>query len=128
MLRRPPRSNRTDTLFPYTTLFRSPVRCSILGVGGWRRTDHSPTRSGPEGSSRNEIPVRVAVPISHPTDRRAEAGRKSRSGCLPAPRIASMSDATSEREAHSLPRDRLYRVLAQTGRASGGEEVGQDVE
>src|SRR3546814_1523376 len=23
MLRRPPRSNRTDTLFPYTTLFRS---------------------------------------------------------------------------------------------------------
>src|SRR3546814_18084976 len=28
MLRPPPRSTRTDTLFPYTTLFRSP-----LGVG-----------------------------------------------------------------------------------------------
>src|SRR3546814_19136661 len=27
MRRRPPRSTRTDTLFPYTTLFRS-VRCS----------------------------------------------------------------------------------------------------
>src|SRR3546814_1841927 len=26
MLRRPPRSTRTDTLFPYTTLFRSAVR------------------------------------------------------------------------------------------------------
>src|SRR3546814_1594714 len=26
MIRRPPRSTRTDTLFPYTTLFRSPVR------------------------------------------------------------------------------------------------------
>src|SRR3546814_1165571 len=26
MIRRPPRSNRTDTLFPYTTLFRSPRR------------------------------------------------------------------------------------------------------
>src|SRR3546814_10707494 len=25
MRRRPPRSTRTDTLFPYTTLFRSPV-------------------------------------------------------------------------------------------------------
>src|SRR3546814_646375 len=25
MLRRPPRSTRTDTLFPYTTLFRSPL-------------------------------------------------------------------------------------------------------
>src|SRR3546814_11925943 len=29
MIRRPPRSTRTDTLFPYTTLFRS------------RRTDHA---------------------------------------------------------------------------------------
>src|SRR3546814_8916213 len=45
MIRRPPRSTRTDTLFPYTTLFRSlrsnkiittvcsgyPLRCSHLG-------------------------------------------------------------------------------------------------
>src|SRR3546814_5809226 len=28
MIRRPPRSTRTDTLFPYTTLFRSLVRRS----------------------------------------------------------------------------------------------------
>src|SRR3546814_6561442 len=27
MIRRPPRSTRTDTLFPYTTLFRSRYRC-----------------------------------------------------------------------------------------------------
>src|SRR3546814_12542394 len=27
MIRRPPRSTRTDTLFPYTTLFRSPQAC-----------------------------------------------------------------------------------------------------
>src|SRR3546814_15139025 len=26
MLRRPPRSTRTDTLFPYTTLFRSAIK------------------------------------------------------------------------------------------------------
>src|SRR3546814_3198312 len=26
MIRRPPRSTRTDTLFPYTTLFRSPFQ------------------------------------------------------------------------------------------------------
>src|SRR3546814_7586681 len=32
MIRRPPRSTRTDTLFPYTTLFRSPwdADCSIV--------------------------------------------------------------------------------------------------
>src|SRR3546814_7708589 len=33
MIRRPPRSTRTDTLFPYTTLFRSPGAPDIvLGV------------------------------------------------------------------------------------------------
>src|SRR3546814_7371131 len=30
MIRRPPRSTRTDTLFPYTTLFRSPSPCHLL--------------------------------------------------------------------------------------------------
>src|SRR3546814_1059010 len=34
MIRRPPRSTRTDTLFPYTTLFRSPGRRrSSAGAG-----------------------------------------------------------------------------------------------
>src|SRR3546814_13736816 len=35
MIRRPPRSTRTDTLFPYTTLFRSlrPSDENVLGVG-----------------------------------------------------------------------------------------------
>src|SRR3546814_14655980 len=36
MIRRPPRSTRTDTLFPYTTLFRSqllaPILARIMGV------------------------------------------------------------------------------------------------
>src|SRR3546814_10779821 len=38
MLRRPPRSTRTDTLFPYTTLFRS-TRFRAAGglVGRWDR-------------------------------------------------------------------------------------------
>src|SRR3546814_20968808 len=35
MLRRPPRSTRTDTLFPYTTLFRSGLRTheAVLAAG-----------------------------------------------------------------------------------------------
>src|SRR3546814_9954005 len=41
MLRRPPRSNRTDTLFPYTTLFRSATSrpgsaFGMLGANGSR--------------------------------------------------------------------------------------------
>src|SRR3546814_4218669 len=38
MIRRPPRSTRTDTLFPYTTLFRSPDRD---GIGDRRPGDHA---------------------------------------------------------------------------------------
>src|SRR3546814_17170844 len=38
MIRRPPRSTRTDTLFPYTTLFRS-------GTGGARGNDFPSRRS-----------------------------------------------------------------------------------
>src|SRR3546814_8819305 len=34
MIRRPPRSTRTDTLFPYTTLFRSDQPADDLDVGG----------------------------------------------------------------------------------------------
>src|SRR3546814_4149684 len=32
MIRRPPRSTRTDTLFPYTTLFRSKLMTSTLSA------------------------------------------------------------------------------------------------
>src|SRR3546814_5922526 len=37
MIRRPPRSTRTDTLFPYTTLFRStslPLHCAEFHASG----------------------------------------------------------------------------------------------
>src|SRR3546814_5756712 len=34
MQRRPPRSTRTDTLLPYTTLFRSPVDLQSLLISG----------------------------------------------------------------------------------------------
>src|SRR3546814_10430760 len=35
MIRRPPRSTRTDTLFPYTTLFRSLLFVLLGGLLGW---------------------------------------------------------------------------------------------
>src|SRR3546814_6502003 len=41
MIRRPPRSTRTDTLFPYTTLFRSVLgfRDQFVGVDDQRRVE-----------------------------------------------------------------------------------------
>src|SRR3546814_15280746 len=44
MIRRPPRSTRTDTLFPYTTLFRSPV--NIQSNGGLATGVRSGNSSG----------------------------------------------------------------------------------
>src|SRR3546814_2720920 len=45
MIRRPPRSTRTDTLFPYTTLFRSNPR-RARGAGSCARRSARPDRDG----------------------------------------------------------------------------------
>src|SRR3546814_5594695 len=46
MIRRPPRSTRTDTLFPYTTLFRSHVlRHRWLAIGDAPVPRRQPARS-----------------------------------------------------------------------------------
>src|SRR3546814_7027912 len=56
MIRRPPRSTRTDTLFPYTTLFRSrdaPGRAECLPSHPGRRllAASSPRSASPSGRS-----------------------------------------------------------------------------
>src|SRR3546814_17291882 len=64
MIRRPPRSTRTDTLFPYTTLFRYP--------GGGSATSSSPKVDGASGRGGR---------ASTGATRRAQSGR---SGCAAA--------------------------------------------
>src|SRR3546814_9885069 len=76
MLRRPPRSTRTDTLFPYTTLFRSchqfrpadhalggavdlsghPVRCDVLDPV---QRDGAVTMAAASASQEREVVIRV---------------------------------------------------------------------
>src|SRR3546814_16357799 len=52
MIRRPPRSTRTDTLFPYTTLFRSP---SDRGPGAVRaRAGHGAAAAADRYVRRSE--------------------------------------------------------------------------
>src|SRR3546814_4247229 len=65
MIRRPPRSKRTDQLFPYTTLFRS------------RRRDHRAER---EGLGLLLFEVRVAAAVDVEAERRLGEGRKVRAG------------------------------------------------
>src|SRR3546814_1569603 len=64
MIRRPPRSTRTDTLFPYTTLFRSPTRRAALQerarLGVVRGPRQSPCRRPGEGDLlRGSTPSRL---------------------------------------------------------------------
>src|SRR3546814_9376559 len=46
MIRRPPRSTRTDTLFPYTTLFRSIHACCGIDRPFRHGTRHAGTEDG----------------------------------------------------------------------------------
>src|SRR3546814_16543292 len=73
MIRRPPRSTRTDTLFPYTTLFRSPQITGFLlllfpaepvpvpRAGGRARSLCGQARAGGIRRSRRHI-VRLLLP------------------------------------------------------------------
>src|SRR3546814_9024289 len=61
MIRRPPRSTRTDTLFPYTTLFRSkrcPGRRAGDSEGAIRLGSEIPRQDECEEESEIEIYVR----------------------------------------------------------------------
>src|SRR3546814_19859782 len=90
MIRRPPRSTRTDTLFPYTTLFRSPAldrrrgaladRASGGGVGGQARRAVPRRRPPPPPLSRLSARLRLAP---HDEPLRISQPRQP-SGCLPA--------------------------------------------
>src|SRR3546814_19434521 len=75
MIRRPPRSTRTDTLFPYTTLFRSAARLRPwnrlsadraghrAGGGGkafGRGQDRGARRGGGDGDEQCLLPLRAS--------------------------------------------------------------------
>src|SRR3546814_5847259 len=51
MIRRPPRSTRTDTLFPYTTLFRSDGECECWADGCARGSGAEFAAGGSGGSA-----------------------------------------------------------------------------
>src|SRR3546814_7792894 len=58
MIRRPPRSTRTCTLFPYTTLFRSPRWAPGRGT--------APSLPIPLGSGRADARHRLVVELGYP--------------------------------------------------------------
>src|SRR3546814_4929408 len=102
MIRRPPRSTRTDTLFPYTTLFRS---ARERRVGAARRMDDQPRDADPAlplGLQRVdiggdvEIAGRLGTGAREFRDQRPDGRALRRIGSVPDPRAPRSEEHTSE--------------------------------
>src|SRR3546814_17011450 len=64
MIRRPPRSTRTDTLFPYTTLFRSEDLARALVRAYERRSlDDEPSRRAVVEDARLCVEAAIGEPV-----------------------------------------------------------------
>src|SRR3546814_8581475 len=72
MIRRPPRSTRTDTLFPYTTLFRS-----FAGAQPCCRRARDHRRDGPARSRRHVLPGDKRCRVPPPRPRAPRRGREA---------------------------------------------------
>src|SRR3546814_1932567 len=88
VIRRPPRSTRTDTLFPYTTLFRSTPAAMLRP---------RPSRRDGSGSSATCSPTRCIVRSAHPASTCACTGPTSRK-----PVCASRTTTRSEEHTSEL--------------------------
>src|SRR3546814_13237168 len=65
MIRRPPRSTRTDTLFPYTTLFRSSLNWTLTGIHETQIT-HPTSETGTAWYRLHVSPKGMPDPICNP--------------------------------------------------------------
>src|SRR3546814_1805282 len=96
MIRRPPRSTRTDTLFPYTTLFRSLLHARRWSR--WRRQRYRPAEYAYLGAQLQAV-QRLAArsPESAQSRSRATADRHARFfPGLPGRRAHRSEEHTSE--------------------------------
>src|SRR3546814_14536447 len=118
MIRRPPGSTRTDTLFPYTTLFRSlPARHGDRRRRIPHRRDRRPRL--PRG-----VPV-LPVPGRRVNRRAGNQAGRSRGGL--ALRVARLWEGAVPLARAFWEYAILYGLMAKTGRASGRESVCQYV-
>src|SRR3546814_19912159 len=87
MIRRPQRSTRTDTLFPYTSLFRSvllamPVAAAIIVAAALLEDDHLLALGlrhdlGRDGQTRHVLQVTALAGEQHVAELHGRADRKS---------------------------------------------------
>src|SRR3546814_11544274 len=78
MIRRPPRSPRTDTLFPYTTLFRSVIvdDLDIERVAGLESEAQPPLVVDPDAPLANPVARQCLEPVGQWFAQVFDAGRR----------------------------------------------------
>src|SRR3546814_20251762 len=99
MIRRPPRSTRTDTLFPYTTLFRSDAE----GYGGLRLTHASRAVL----SGEHTIMLRKELPRRKQRERSRAAGSTAPPAIELSPAELPLFDALRELRTHMAREQRV---------------------
>src|SRR3546814_5997962 len=72
MIRRPPRSTRTDTLFPYTTLFRSAEADRVGGGQLFAEHDHRQQELDRRRDILKEAQGRIGQPLRRGGEQRSE--------------------------------------------------------
>src|SRR3546814_7654496 len=77
-IRRPPRATRTDTLFPYTTLFRSWRPCAAHRPAGWFRSTND--AAAPRSRWRTHRAHSYDSPTGEAEEGQEERGRRERDG------------------------------------------------
>src|SRR3546814_5875475 len=120
MIRRPPRSTRTDTLFPYTTLFRSALDEAVLvdpGIGR-ERVDQADVRAF-RRLERADAAVVRRVHVAH-LEAGALAGQAARPEGREAPLVGDLRQRVGL--VHELRELRGAEALAHRG----GRRLGAD--
>src|SRR3546814_8665345 len=117
MMRRPPRSTRTDTLFPYTTLFRSLLvgdrhRRSDLAQHGWVVKKRPGRRSPSAEQQRGALRDRIAYMFLDLGDRVCVDQRTDRTA--PVEPVTALKERRSEEHAPELqylmgPQNTVFR-------------------
>src|SRR3546814_14934529 len=115
MIRRPPRSTRTDTLFPYTTLFRSLSSRAppITRSGNPRLIDLAKVTALIEEIAAEDVLPRFQALAAHEIHEKA-AGE-----------VVTVVDVAVEKRLTARLTDLLPGSLVEIGRASGRERVCQ---
>src|SRR3546814_17573167 len=122
MIRRPPRSTRTDTLFPYTTLFRSARRLNRA-----RQAAHPPARRQGVVARRPSRQPYYPPDLAHPLARLSPERSLSVETARPARGPGAGRHARGPRNPRRpLPPPRT-QAAAEIGRASWRERVCQYV-